>query len=108
MANPSESAKNLVDALNARFNDYEFGISSGRRFDKVHHKCTKYGPNDISSVFCFVERETGGVFKAAGWKAPAAGMRYLIDADDSVEAIVSMADARKDGSYPSTGFLYVG
>lgn len=30
------------------------------------------------SVHCFVSKETGGIFKAAGWKAPAKGERANI------------------------------
>jgi hypothetical protein len=34
------------------------------------------------SVHCFVDRETGAILKAAGWKAPAKGARgSIFDAD---------------------------
>ena len=38
-----------------------YSIKSGRRFDKV---------TNGSSVYCFVEKETGNVYKPAGWRAP--------------------------------------
>jgi len=34
------------------------------------------------SAFCFVDRQTGAILKAAGWKAPAKGVRGSIFADD--------------------------
>lgn len=34
------------------------------------------------SVYCFVERETGNILKAASWKTPAKGARGNIYADD--------------------------
>jgi len=36
-------------------------INKGRRFDKVVRG---------TSVYCFVEKDTGYIFKAAGWRAP--------------------------------------
>ena len=40
---------------------YNFTINKGRRFDKVVRG---------TSVYCFVEKETGFIFKAASWKSP--------------------------------------
>lgn len=37
---------------------------------------------DHRSVYCFIEKETGNVLKASGWKAPAKGIRSNIYADD--------------------------
>ena len=36
-------------------------VNKGRRFDKVVRG---------TSVYCFVEKETGFIFKAASWKSP--------------------------------------
>lgn len=41
---------------------------------------TRHG--DQRSVYCFVEKETGNVLKAAGWKTPAKGIRSNIYAED--------------------------
>ena len=40
----------------------------GGRYIKV---ATFYGDNCGESVYAFVEKETGAIFKPAGWKAPA-------------------------------------
>lgn len=37
------------------------------------------------SVFCFLEASTGAILKAAGWKAPAKGIRgYITDPNYSI------------------------
>ena len=38
-----------------------YSIKSGRKFDKVVNE---------NSVYCFVEKETGNIYKPAGWRAP--------------------------------------
>ena len=38
-----------------------YTIKGGRKYDKV---------TTDSSVYCFVEKETGNVYKPAGWRAP--------------------------------------
>lgn len=49
-----------------------FAKPGGKRYVKV----VKGTPGtDGKSVFCFVERSTGDVYKAASWKAPAKGIR---------------------------------
>ena len=40
---------------------YTFTVNKGRRFDKVISN---------SSVHCFVEKETGNIFKPASWSSP--------------------------------------
>ena len=42
----------------------EYTVNKGRRFDKVVRV------DSSSSVYCFVEKETGNIYKAAGWRAP--------------------------------------
>lgn len=39
------------------------------------------------SVYCFVERDTGDIYKAAGWKAPAKGVRGSIFSEDRGQSI---------------------
>ena len=38
-----------------------YTVMSGRKYDKV---------TNGSSVYCFVEKATGNVYKPAGWRAP--------------------------------------
>jgi len=39
----------------------KYSVNSGRRFDKVVEE---------GSVYCFVEKETGNIYKPASWRAP--------------------------------------
>ncbi len=56
-------------------------LEPGRKYVKV---VTQQRNSDGSaqqygrSVYCFIERETGDILKAAGWKAPAKGKRGSI------------------------------
>lgn len=51
------------------------------------------------SVHAFVDPTNGDVLKAAGWKAPAKGVRYNLLDDDSFARMVSKVD-------PFGGYLY--
>ena len=52
-------------------------LKRGKRFDKV--VVVKVDePKKAQSVYAFIERETGHIFKAAGWNAPAKGPRASI------------------------------
>lgn len=52
-----------------------FGCSKpGAKYTRVWQ--TQAENADSKSVHCFVENATGAVYKAAGWKAPATGVRF--------------------------------
>jgi hypothetical protein len=46
---------------------YKIVINNGKRFDKI---VMQRLPSTGLSVWGFVEKETGNIFKAANWKAP--------------------------------------
>lgn len=73
MPKPSEFAQLFTFQLNAKFADYDFTVESGSKFDRIVQKSIKYGGG---SVHCFILKATGEVFKAAGYKQPAPGVRY--------------------------------
>ena len=82
----------LVEALE---NDYvkeypnsgrskTFTISSGRRYYKI---------NEVNGgVHAFVDKESGDLYKAASYKAPADGVRYNLLDESSRELALSNAD----------------
>ena len=74
-----------------------FELVGGRKYLKITQMSGLIGTR---SVHCFVDAETGGVYKSAGWKAPALnGERYnLLDAD-------SLAELHKRWD-PYTRYLY--
>lgn len=87
----------FAEALNEKFEGKEVTAMSGRKFDRV--VIAYPGENSSRSVHAFVERETGQVFKAAGWKAPAKNARYDLSTDESFAQTVALAD-------PFGGYLY--
>ena len=79
---------NVVDDIN-------FTINKGRRFDKV----VANTPGS-RSVHCFVEKETGHIFKPAGWNAPQ--LKTNIPVRGSIYEINSYKNADPHG-----GWLYL-
>ncbi len=71
----------FVDALNAKFDDYHFGVIAGRKNAKITRCSIHNGEIDewSRSVFCFIRKEDGAILKAASWKAPAKGIRAWLD-----------------------------
>ena len=48
------------------------GYTTGPKFYRI---TKRYAGEAHGSVYCFVCRATGNIYKAAGWKAPAPGVR---------------------------------
>jgi len=81
---------------------YRFELEFGSRFLKVAIASAlhlEHLHNAPRSVFFFVEKETGDVYKAAGWKAPAKGIRYRLADDASFQEMKARID-------PYSSFLY--
>jgi len=70
-------------------------VNKGRRFDKV----VTNSPGS-RSVHCFVEKETGHIFKPAGWNAPQ--LKTNIPVRGSIYEINSYKNADPHG-----GWLYL-
>jgi hypothetical protein len=51
--------------------DYDFIIESGRKYHKI-----VMDARGSKSVYCFIDKKTGEVYKSASWKSPAKGVRY--------------------------------
>ncbi len=54
-------------------------VATGAKNYKII-KCNAAGED--GSVFCFIEKSTGDIYKAASWKAPAKGVRGSIFDDN--------------------------
>jgi len=73
-----EHCYELIDALKAnhamRFNNVsvDFEIESGKKY----HKIIMISSGNARSVHAFVDKNTGEMYKAASWKAPAKGVRF--------------------------------
>jgi len=76
--NYPEYAREQLDAIeNGTANLMWFKVYSGKRYYKIvqqefetWEKSRYYGQYRDSSVHCFVDKETGDVYKPASWKAP--------------------------------------
>jgi hypothetical protein len=66
----------------------------GKRYIKLI--CTHYRKDDMrkshGSVWCFIDKETGEVYKPASFKAPAKHVRYRLMDDKSYQDALSRAD----------------
>ena len=78
-------------------NPATYEVGGGRKYIRIVEVAQPYGGR---SVHCFVDAETGGVYKAAGWRGPALnGERYnLLDA--------ASFDLLKRAWDPYTSYLY--
>ena len=82
--NYPEYAREQLDAIeNGTANLYKFVVKTGKRYYKIvqqefetWEKSKYYGQYRDGSVHCFVDKETGDVFKAASWSAPAKHVRF--------------------------------
>lgn len=69
--------------------DKVFTITNGRKYAKV---ISSSGENQ-NFVFCFIDRKTGDVYKAATWKAPAKHVRYTLTDEESAQELAHKSDA---------------
>ena len=66
------NAESFANALNEKFQDYEFSVEAGIKFDKiVQRNRNRLNGYSNGSVHAFVERSSGDLIKAAGYKTPA-------------------------------------
>lgn len=70
--------------------DKVFSITNGRKYAKVVSSDTSGNQN---FVFCFIDRKTGDVYKAATWKTPAKHVRYTITDEESAQELAHKSDA---------------
>lgn len=97
MSKPSIYAEKFAQLLTEKFSGESeftpkvFKVEAGRKYDRITQECTN---GQSKSVHAFVIRETGQVLKAAGYPAPAKGIRY-----ETVEAAATAATW-------SGGYLY--
>lgn len=91
----SEIAREYAAALDNKFANHKITTTGGRKYDRIVTVANHGG----KSVHAFVERETGLLYKAAGWPGPATGARYDLSNPESFMKTVKDAD-------PYGGYLY--
>ena len=83
------ATKRLEEIENGTANLYKFVVQKGRKYLKIiNQQYDDMGPNPSyeyrnGSVHAFIDRETGDVYKPAGWAKPAKHVRYnLLERSD--------------------------
>jgi hypothetical protein len=84
-ANPESTyaAQELNDVQTGKANLYKFVVKTGKKYYKIvqqefetWEKSKYYGQYRDGSVHAFVDKETGEVYKPAGWAKPAKHVRF--------------------------------
>ena len=108
--NYPEYAREQLDAIeNGTANLMKFKVYTGKRYYKIvqqefetWEKSKYYGQYRDGSVHCFVDKETGDVFKAASWSAPAKHIRFSFQ---NVEDLIFLLNPDNVGW--AGGYLYI-
>lgn len=79
-----------IKSCAGKMDDKVFTITNGRKYAKV---VSTYSDGNHNSVFCFIDRKTGDVYKAATWKSPAKHVRYTITDEESAQELAHKSDA---------------
>ena len=105
--NYPEYAREQLDAIeNGTANLMWFKVYSGKRYYKIvqqefetWEKSKYYGQYIDSSVHSFVDKETGDVYKAASWQAPAKHIRFTFQNVDHLKFLLNPDNVDWAGGY---------
>jgi hypothetical protein len=86
--------ESCIDKLKQGTCDYDFYPETGRKYHKVIMNA-----NGSRSVHCFIDKQTGEVYKSASWKSPAKGVRYDLRLIKDREWLLAHADWAGDYLY---------
>ena len=103
-------AQEQLDALeNGTANLMKFKVYTGKRYYKIvqqefetWEKSKYYGQYRDGSVHCFVDKETGDVYKAASWAAPAKHIRFSFQNVEDLKFLLNPDNVDWAG-----GYLYI-
>ena len=105
--NYPEYAREQLDAIeNGTANLMKFVVKTGKRYYKIvqqefetWEKSKYYGQYRDGSVHCFVDKETGDVYKPASWAAPAKHVRYTFQNVDHLKFLLNPKNVGWAGGY---------
>ena len=108
--NYPEYAREQLDAIeNGTANLMKFKVYSGKRYYKIvqqefetWEKSKYYGQYRDGSVHCFVDKETGDVYKPASWSTPAKHIRFTFQNVDHLKFLLNPDNVGWAG-----GYLYI-
>ena len=84
-----------IDELKSGKCDIDYQVETGKKY----HKVIFVDGGGNRSVHCFIDKNTGEVYKSATWKSPAKGVRYDLRLIKDREYLLENADW-------SGGYLY--
>jgi hypothetical protein len=84
-----------IDELKSGKCDIDYQVETGKKY----HKVIFVDGGGHRSVHCFIDKNTGEVYKSATWKSPAKGVRYDLRLIKDREYLLENADW-------SGGYLY--
>ena len=105
--NYPEYAREQLDAIeNGTANLMKFKVYTGKRYYKIvqqefetWEKSKYYGQYRDGSVHCFVDKETGDVYKPASWSAPAKHIRFTFQNVDHLKFLLNPDNVGWAGGY---------
>jgi hypothetical protein len=88
-----EYHQSKIDKLKNGECDYSFVIESGRKYHKIIMVIDNGPGRNVSrSVHCFIDKNTGEIYKSASFKSPAKGVRYDLRLIKDREWLLENAD----------------
>ena len=107
-ANPESTyaAQQLNDIQTGKANLYKFVVKTGKKYYKIvqqefetWEKSKYYGKYRDGSVHAFVDKETGEVYKPAGWAKPAKHVRFDMRDERQLKFILDPKNVDWAGGY---------
>ena len=106
---PEYAKEQLAEIENGTANLMKFKVYSGKKYYKIvqqefetWEKSRNYGKYADGSVHCFVDKETGDVYKAASWKSPAKHIRFSFQNEADLRFLLNPDNVTWAG-----GYLYI-
>ena len=106
---PEYAKEQLAEIENGTANLMKFKVYSGKKYYKIvqqefetWEKSKNYGKYADGSVHCFVDKETGDVYKAASWRSPAKHVRFSLQNEADVRFLLN-----PDNVTWTSGYLYL-
>ncbi len=94
-ADTKEYHQRKIDELKSGICPIDYQVETGKKY----HKVIFVDGGGSRSVHCFIDKNTGEVYKSATWKSPAKGVRYDLRLIKDREYVLENADW-------SGGYLY--
>jgi CRISPR/Cas system-associated protein endoribonuclease Cas2 len=94
-ADTQEYHQRKIDELKSGKCDIDYVIETGKKY----HKVIFVDGGGQRSVHCFIDKQTGEMYKSASWKSPAKGVRYDLRLIKDREYVLENCDW-------SSGYMY--